>query len=186
VKKRRINWRLIALIASGAVAIWVTVEVILAGFGTPPLPPDQMGITLRGGKVQGSRIVTKAWSFDYHDAQLSPDGTTGTVDGVHDGIVFKHGKPYLKITAERISVDTMSLNFTAIGKVTVVMIDDPLKRSFNTDLVQWTNSTKLLLMPHPSYLHSETHVLAFSSITIDFGKDQIHFGSVEGSTEVRT
>jgi hypothetical protein len=66
------------------------------------------------------------------------------------------------------------------------MIDDPLKRSFNTDLVQWTNSTKLLLMPHPSYLHSETHVLAFSSITIDFGKDQIHFGSVEGSTEVRT
>ncbi|MGC2130432.1 MAG: hypothetical protein WA629_10070 [Candidatus Aquilonibacter sp.] len=184
--KRRIWWRWIAIVGGAAVAVWVVVEVILAGIGTPPLPPDQMGITLRGGRVQGSRIVTKAWSFDYHDAQLSPDGTTGTVDGVHDGIVFRHGKPHLKITAQRISVDTMSLNFTAIGKVTVVMIGDPLNRSFDTDLVQWTNATKLLLMPHPSYLHSEAHTLAFSSVTIDFGKDQIHFGSIQGSTEVKT
>ena len=145
--KRRIRWRWIAAAGGAAVAIWVIVEVILAGIGTPPLPNDQMGITLRGGRVQGSRIVTKAWSFDYHDAQLSPDGTTGTVDGVHDGVVFRHGKPHLKITAQRISVDTMSLNFTAIGKVTVAMIGDPLNRSFDTDLVQWTNATKLLLMP---------------------------------------
>lgn len=184
--KRRIKWRLLAAIAGAAVAIWVIVGVILAGFGTPPLPPDQTGITLRGGRVAGNRITTKAWSFDYHDAQLSPDGTTGTVEGVHDGIVFKHGKPYLKIDAERISIDTMSLNFTAIGKVEVTLIEDPLKRSFDTDLVIWTNATKLLLMQHPSYLHSEGHTLAFSSITIDFGKDQIHFGSIGGSTEVRT
>jgi hypothetical protein len=184
--KRRIRWRWIAAAGGAAVAIWVIVEVILAGIGTPPLPNDQMGITLRGGRVQGSRIVTKAWSFDYHDAQLSPDGTTGTVDGVHDGVVFRHGKPYLKITAQRISVDTTSLNFTALGKVTVVVISDPLKRSFDTDLVQWTNGTKLLLMPHPSYLHSEAHTLEFSSVTIDFGKDQIHFGAIQGSTEVKT
>ncbi|HUN29114.1 MAG TPA: hypothetical protein VMV65_04880 [Alphaproteobacteria bacterium] len=184
--KRRIKWRLIAAIAGGAIAIWIITEVILAGIGTPPLPSDQIGITLRGGHVQGSRIVTKAWSFDYRDAQLSPDGATGTVDGVHDGVVFKHGKPYLKITAERISIDTMSLNFTAIGKVTVVMIGDPLKRSFDTDLVEWTNATKLLLMPHPSYLHAQSHTLAFSTVTIDFGKDQIHFGAIRGSTEVRT
>ncbi|MGD0967022.1 MAG: hypothetical protein ABR949_01945 [Candidatus Aquilonibacter sp.] len=182
--KRRIRWRLIAAIVGGALLIWVIVGVVLAGFGTPPLPPDQTAITLRGGRVQGNRITTKSWSFDYHGAQLSADGTTGTVDGVHDGILFKHGKPYLKITAERISVDTMSLNFTAIGKVKVVLIGDPLKRSFDTDLVSWTNATKLLQMPHPSYLHSESHTLAFSSITIDFGKDQIHFGSIIGSAEV--
>ncbi len=184
--KRRVSWRLIAAIAGGALAIWLIVGVILAGFGTPPLPPDQTGITLRGGRVQGNRITTKSWSFDYHDAQLSADGTTGTVEGVHDGIVFKHGKRYLKISAERISIDTMSLNFTAIGKVTVVLIDDPLKRSFDTDLVTWTNATKLLQMQHRSYLRAGSQTLAFSSITIDFGKDQIHFGSIGGSTEVRT
>ena len=181
--KRKRNWWLWgALVVGGALCVYAIVGVILAGIGTPPLPPDQSGITLKGGRVQGNRIATKSWSFDYTDAQLSPDGTTGTVEGVRNGVVFKHGKPYLKITAERISVDTMSLNFTAIGKVTVTLIGDPLKRSFDTDLVIWTNSTKMLEMQHPSYLHAQGHTLTFSSVTIDFDKDRVHLGSVQGST----
>ncbi|HTU69183.1 MAG TPA: hypothetical protein VMF11_02590 [Candidatus Baltobacteraceae bacterium] len=182
--KKRIKWRWVALAAGGVLAIYVIVEVILAGIGTPPLPPDQTGITLRGGHVLGNRITTKSWSFDYTTAQLSPDGTVGTVEGVHDGIVFKHGKPYLRITAERISVDTLSLNFTAIGKVTVTLIGDPLKRSFDTDLVIWTNGSKMLLMQHPSFLHSGHHTLEFGSVAINFATDQIHFGSIEGSTQI--
>ncbi len=152
MQRKRKWWRWAAYIGGGALVIWLIVGIILAGIGTPPLPPDQTGITLRGGRVQGNRIATKSWSFDYKDAQLSPDGTTGTVEGVRDGVVFKHGKPYLKITAQRISVDTMSLNFTAIGKVTVAMIGDPLKRSFDTDLVIWTNATKLLHDAAPELL----------------------------------
>ena len=40
---------------------------------------------------------------------------------------FKHGKPYLTSPRRESAIDTMSLNFTAIGKVTVVMIGDPLE-----------------------------------------------------------
>src|SRR5271166_823273 len=111
MQRKRNWWRWGALAAGGALVIWLVVGVILAGIGTPPLPPDQTGITLNGGSVKGNRITTKSWSFDYKNAQLSPDGTTGTVEGVRDGIVYKNGKPHLKITAQRISVDTMSLNF---------------------------------------------------------------------------
>ncbi|HTX55984.1 MAG TPA: hypothetical protein VMD47_02680 [Candidatus Acidoferrales bacterium] len=185
MKSRRIKWRWIATGAAAAVAIWVIVEVILAGINAPPLPPDVSAISLSGGHVRGNRISTKAWTFDYRDAQLSPDGTTGTVEGVRDGVIFKRGKPYLKISAERISIDTLSLNFTAVGKVTVTMIGDPLKRSFDTDLVVWTNGAKQLEMQHPSYLHSAGHTLAFSSISIDFNNDQIQFGSIRGSLEVK-
>ncbi|HUA09047.1 MAG TPA: hypothetical protein VMA98_07200 [Candidatus Acidoferrales bacterium] len=183
--KRRFNWRWVAGIAGGALLIWIVVGVILAGRNIPPLPPDQVGITLRGGRVQGNRIATKSWSFDYQDAQLSPDGTNGTIEGVRDGVVYKKGKPYLRITAERITIDTLSLNFTAIGKVTITLVGDPLKRSFDTDLVVWTNSTKMLALQHPSYVHSHDHTMALSSVTIDFNKDQIHFGSIQGSMEVR-
>ena len=183
--KRRIRWRPIVLIAGGALVVYLIAGVIIAGIGTPPLPPDQNGITLRGGKVAGNRISTKSWSFDYKDAQLSPDGTTGTVEGVRNGVVYKKGKPYLKISAERISVDTLTLNFTAIGKVTIHVIKDPLDRTFTTDLVAWTNGAKLLQMLHPSYLRSGTHTLAFSAITIDFGSNQIHFGSIRGTLETR-
>ncbi len=183
--KRRFPWKLIAWIVGGALFVYLIVGIILAGYGTPPLPPEQSGITLKGGRAMGNRITTKSWSFDYRDAQLSPDGTNGTVEGVRHGIVFKHGKPYLKITAERITVDTLSLNFTAVGKVTVSMIDDPLKRSFDTDLVEWTNGAKILQMPHPSYVHSGDETLQLQNVTIDFVKDQVHLGSVAGSTQVR-
>ena len=183
--KKRINWRIVGYLAAGAFVLWIVIEVILAGIGTPELPPGHSGITLSAGDVSGHRISTKSWSFDYRSAQLSADGSVGTIEGVRNGVVFKKGKPYLKIAAERISIDTNSLNFTAIGKVTASMIGDPLKRSFDTDLVQWTNATKILDMQHPSYLQSGDHTLKFSSISIDFGKNEVHFGSVGGTVEVR-
>lgn len=183
--KRRIRWKLILGVLGAALAIYLIVGVIMAGIGTPPLPADQSGITLKGGRVRGNRITTRSWSFDYKDAQLSADGQTGTVEGVRDGIVYKKGKPYLHITAERISLDTLSLNFTAVGKVTISLIGDPLERSFDTDLVIWNNGSKMLQMDHESYLHAGDHVLAISSISIDFNTDQIHLGAVNGSTLVR-
>lgn len=175
------NWKTIAWIAAGALSIYLVIGIILAGRGVPPLPPSQTGITLNGGHVQGNRITTKSWSFDYKSAQLSPDGTTGTVQGVRDGIVFKKGKPHLKVSAESIGIDTQSLNFTAIGKVHVELIGDPQKRSFDTDLVIWTNGAKELRMDHPSYLHSEGQTLKLESVTINFDTNKIHFGKIGGS-----
>ena len=181
---KKIAWKPVALVVGALLLVYVVVQIVLAGRGTPPLPTGQSGITLQGGHVQGHRYSTKSWSFDYTSAQLSPDGTTGSVDGVRDGIVLRKGKPYLRIAAEHISIDTQSLNFTAMGKVHVVVIDDPQGRSFDTDLVVWTNGTKLLRLDHPSYLHSGDQTLKVSNATINFGTDEIHLGGVSGGLVV--
>lgn len=180
----KFGWTTVGWIAGAAVLVWVIVEVILAGRGTPPLPSNQNGITLHGGHVQGNRISTKSWSFDYKSAQLSPDGTTGTVDGVRNGIVLRKGKPYLRVAAEHITVDTQSLNFTAVGKVHVVMINDPQHRSFDTDLVIWTNGAKLLRMDHPSYIHSGDQTLKLQNVTINFDTGVIHLGGITGGVQI--
>jgi hypothetical protein len=185
IKRNARLWRRILLALAGVVLVWVFVEVLLAGRGTPSIPVPQNGITLHGGHVQGNRISSKSWSFDYTSAHLSPDGTTGTVDGVRDGIVLRKGKPYLRVAAEHISIDTQSLNFTAVGKVHVEVINDPQKRSFDTDLVVWTNGAKMLRMDHPSYLHSGTQTLKLSSVSINFDTDQIHLGAVGGSLDIQ-
>ena len=182
--RRKVPWKWIGIGAAVAVLVWVIVEVMVAGRGTPPLPSNQTGITLHGGHVQGNRISTKSWSFDYKSAQLSPDGTTGSVDGVRNGIVLRKGKPYLRVAAEHITIDTQSLNFTAVGKVHVVMIGDAQHRSFDTDLVVWTNGAKLLRMDHPSYLHSGDQTLKLSSVTINFDTSQIHLGGITGGVQV--
>ena len=183
--KFKLTWRSAFAILGGLLLIWVIVGVILAGNGTPPLPSNTTAISLKAGHVQGNRISSRSWSFDYKTAQLSPDGSTGSVDGVRNGIVLKKGKPYAKVAAEHISLDTNSLNFTAIGKVHVELIKDPQHRSFDTDLVTWTNQTKMLQMDHPSYLHEGAQTVKLNKVSVNFDTNQVHVGSIAGAVELQ-
>ena len=183
--RRKVPWKWIAWIAGGGLAIYLTVGIILVGRDTPPIPPSSQMVDLRGGQVHGNRITNKAWSFDYDHATFSPDGTTGTVDGVRNGVVFRKGKKYLRISAEHISVNLQSLDFTAIGKVHVERINDPEKRSFDTDLVVWANGSKLLHMDHPSYIHTSGQTMRLDGVTIDFDSDTVHIAKLGGNVDIK-
>jgi len=182
---RSVWWKRLALAAGLLFGIYVVVEIVLAGGGTPPLPPGQMPIDLRGGHVLNNHIATKSWSFDYEHARLSPDGLSGSVDGVRNGIVFRKGKPYLRISARHVQLDIQSLNFTAVGKVHIERINDPQHRAFDTDLVTWTNDAKVLRMDHPSYVHSGGQTLRIDHISVNFDDDSIHLGKLSGRVDVQ-
>lgn len=183
MRKQQI-WRRIGIAAGVLFFAWVVVEIVLAGRGTPPIPPAQVPIELRGGHVLNNHIQTKSWSFDYDRARLSPDGLSGSVDGVRDGIVFRKGKPYLRISAQHVQLNISTLDFTAVGKVHIERINDPQRRSFDTDLVVWNDDAKALKMPHPSYIHSGGQTLVLRNISVDFDEDTIHLGSVNGRVDI--
>jgi hypothetical protein len=182
--RKKLTWKRIGIVAGLFFFVYVVVEIVLAGKGTPPVPPGQPPVVLRGGHVLNNHITTKSWSFDYDRARLAPDGLSGTVDGVRNGIVFKKGKPYLRISAKHIQLNISTLDFTAIGKVHVERIDDPERRAFDTDLVTWTNDAKELHMAHPSYIHSGGQTLKIGSITVDFDDNTVHLGKVSGGVEI--
>ncbi|HVN69631.1 MAG TPA: hypothetical protein VMU38_08300 [Candidatus Binatia bacterium] len=184
MKIKPIWWKRIALVAGLLLGVYVVVEIVLAGGGAPPLPPDEAPIDLRGGHVLNNHIATKSWSFDYDHARLSSDGLSGIVDGVRNGIVFRKGKPYLRISAKHVQLNVQTLDFTAVGKVHIERIDDPEHRSFDTDLVTWTNDAKLLRMSHPSYIHSGGQTLRIDGITVNFDDNTIHLGKVSGGVEI--
>jgi hypothetical protein len=181
---KKAPWRKLAIVAGVLFGVYVVVEIIVAGGGAPPPPPNQMPINLLGGHVLNNHIATKSWSFDYDHAHLSPDGMTGSVDGVRNGIVFRKGKPYLRISAQHVQLDIESLDFTAVGKVHVERIGDPQHRAFDTDLVTWTNDAKLLRMQHPSYVHFGGQTLRISGITVDFDANTIHLGKLSGNVDI--
>jgi hypothetical protein len=176
-------WRNIALIVGAVFVIWIAVEVVRAGREPAPPPPGSQPVTLHGGQVRGNRISSRSWSFDYKSAQMSPDGTIATVDGVHHGVLYKKGKPYLGVAAEHVSVNTQTFDFTAIGDVHIEYLQskDGVKKSFDTDLVQWTNATKMLTLLHPSIVRTGDQALRVASITVDFNKNAIHLGKIEGA-----
>ncbi|MBV8067660.1 MAG: hypothetical protein JO113_06765 [Candidatus Eremiobacteraeota bacterium] len=177
-------WKRIAVAAGVALGIYVVVEIVLAGGGAPPLPSNQAPIDLRGGHVMNNHIATRSWSFDYDHARLSPDGMSGTVDGVRNGIVFRKGKPYLRISAKRVTLNIQTLDFTAVGKVHIERINDPQQRAFDTDLVTWTNDAKVLRMSHPAYVHSGDQTLRIDGITVNFDDNTVHLGKVSGGLDI--
>ena len=121
-----------------------------------------------------NHISTKSWSFDYDRARLASDGMSGSVDGVRNGIVFRKGKPYLRISANTFSLTFKRWISPRVGKVHIERIDDPEHRSFDTDLVTWTNDAKLLRMAHPAYVHSGNQTLRIDGITVNFDDNTIH------------
>lgn len=178
------GWKQYSIAAGIAFGIYVTLGIIFAGGGAIPIPPASVPVEMFGAQIQNHRINTKAWSFDYDHAELSNDQTTGTVEGVHNGIIYKKGKPSLKISAEKITLDVQSLDFTAIGKVHVEKIDDPQKRSFDTDLVTWTNNAKQMRLDHPAYIHSGDQTLRMDGGTVDFDAETFHIGKLNGGVEI--
>ena len=182
--RKQIPWKRIALVAGVLLFIYVGVEIYLAGGGNLPPPPSQIPLSLSGGHVVTNHIATKSWYFDYEKAQLNQDGTSGTVDGVRNGVLFRKGKPYLKISAQHVQVDIEDLDFTAIGKVHVERIGGKEPYSFDTDLITWTNNAKLLNIDHPAYFHSGNQTLVVNGITVDFDANTIHFKKLGGSFAV--
>jgi hypothetical protein len=182
----RKRWRLAIIIVGSALLVYLVVGVILAGRDELPIPPSDQPIVLQGGNVRGGNhtISSRSWTLSYDRGQFSPDGIIGTIDGVHDGIIYRKGKPYIRLDAKHVALNAQTLDFTAIGKVHIQMLNDPFNRSFDTDFVTWTNDAKLLQMQHPSFLHVGGETLKIGKITIDFAKNQVHVGPLNGSVGI--
>lgn len=184
--RRAWNWRRIGLIALAVFLVWFVAGILLAGRDSAPPPPGSQSMTLKGGHVAGNHITTRSWSFDYAHAEMSPDGVLATLDGVKNGIMYKKGKPYLSIAAQHVSVNTQTFDFTATGDVHVQALHpkDGISKSFDTDLVQWVNVTKLLQMPHQSLFRTGDQTLKVATITVNFNTDDVRLGNIEGSVEM--
>lgn len=182
----RKRWRQLLIAAGVAFGIFVIAGIIFVAPWNMPLPPNSAPIILQGGKVRGNNhmIASRSWSLAYDHGEFSSDGTTGTLDGVHDGIIYRKGKPYIEIAARHVSLNTQTLDFTAIGLVHIQMLNDPYRRSFDTDYVAWTNDAKLLRMAHPSFLHVGGQTLKIRTIAIDFDKNEIHLGHIDGAVGI--
>lgn len=176
------NWRKFAFAAGTVVLIWLIVGVVLAGREPPPPLPGTQPLTLHGGRVTGNRMSTKSWMFEYEKAEMSADGVLASVDGVRQGVLYKNGKPFLSVTAEHVSVNTQTFDFTALGDVHVTQMQEngSARRSFDSDLIQWVNATKMLTLPHPSIVRSGGETLKVASVTVNFTTGEIRFGGIQG------
>ncbi len=104
------------------------------------------------------------------------------MDGLRHGVLYNHGTPYLGITAAHVQVNTQSFDFTATGNVRIEQLHpkDGIARTFQTDLVSWVNASKQLTLPHSSVVRTGDQTLRVASVTVDFNKQDVHLGQLNG------
>ncbi|MBV9403389.1 MAG: hypothetical protein JO018_06635 [Candidatus Eremiobacteraeota bacterium] len=176
----RSSWRAFVWVCAFATVGIVVEGLILAGRDVGP-PTGSTPAILAKGQISAHRWTTKSWSLEYDHAQMSPDGSYAEVDGIHNGVLYRNGKPYLSISAMHVTANTLSMDFTATGRVHIAQLQGAEARSFDTDLITWTNVTKMLTLAHPSIIKTGNGSLTVDSASLNFATGAVHLGRIRGA-----
>jgi len=181
---RKVLWQWIGIVAGIAFVAFMIWGTFFTYNGSVSMVPSaQEPVIFKGGHVVNHHINTKSWSLDYDNAQMTADQSSGTITGIHNGIIYRKGKPYLKISAQSASVNTVTLDFTATGLVHVEELGTSRPVSFDTDLIVWSNSLHDLTLAHPSYFHTGDQTLRVEDVTDNLDTKKLHIGKIDGSVD---
>ena len=140
-----------------ALVVWV---VSLAFFGTiiyflasallsPDAPPSfgQPQIEMHNVEGQGQRGNQIGWKFVADSADTSTDGAVTTYHHIKEGTYFLKGKPAYKLTADTVTLDMRTQNYSAAGNVHVWSVRARDLSDLRTDNLLWNNPLQTLTCP---------------------------------------
>jgi hypothetical protein len=167
-------------VALGLLA-YVVLRVYLAGFDVAPPTQAALPVVVGHGLARGERLRSHSWSIDYDKITTSEDQSFVTVDGVRNGVVYKDGKPYLRLRAAHVSVNMITHDFTAAGPIHIESANPNKPRAFDTTSAIWTESTQHLDLPEPIVVSSPGTTLRVAKLSLDVRSGALHIESISGS-----
>ena len=174
----RPTWRtwLYSVIGLAAIAyVYLFVSAILA----PPLPPVAGGnhVALQSLQVQGQHGTKLGWKFGADSAQTSTDGGQTTYVGVHNATYYEKGKPAYRLSADSVTLDTRSQNYSATGNVHVWALSGAQPRDIRADNVNWNQPLQTLSCPGAvTIAYKKSHFIG-NDVSVNFHDGTIRTGS---------
>jgi hypothetical protein len=172
------------------IAVWIVVAIIVwAGYETymagknEVSPPGPQPILMNYGKAHGERLSTPSWSIEYDNVVGNTDQTILNLQGIHNGIFYHNSRPYLRIRADHMTVNTITHDFTASGPFHIETVDHAHFRSLDTTAATWNDATKRLFLPQKTLIktNSRTKSLTADTITVEVEKKSLHMENIRGS-----
>lgn len=169
------------LVALLAFAAYVGYGIYTAGLDERAPPPKSTDITFKSGSASGHRIVSKSWSAEYTTIQSNADQTVLELEGVHNGIIYRHGKPYLRVRAKHMSVNTISRDFSVIGPLHVSTIGATPARSFDTTSAIWEDTLQTLTLSNHVIINTSGEApLSIGRMSLDVKTGAIDVDAMRG------
>jgi lipopolysaccharide export system protein LptC len=156
--------------------VWQTIH---AGTDIPSQRTQQQ-TQLSGGSANDKRIDGKSWSLDYDTATLSPDGSLAEIDHVHNGVILRDGKPYMRMTAKHVSANLSYNDFVVSGPVSFTEIGGQRRELF-TDQAHYSGNDHLLHLDHPTTIHAGNMTFHVATALVNFNTGATKLGRITGS-----
>ncbi|MBC5800158.1 MAG: hypothetical protein GIX03_00410 [Candidatus Eremiobacteraeota bacterium] len=148
------RWKGVLWAAAAAFIAYVAVGIYRAGQNELRPPNANAQIVFKGGAISGRRITTRSWSADYDRIVSNADQTLLNVDGVHNGIVYKKGRPYIRLRAAHMAVNTITHDFTVSGSLHAETTAAQPARSFDTTSAMWNDARQELTLDKRVVIHT--------------------------------
>ena len=171
--------RVPAALLVAALLGWVVWQTVHAG-AEIPAQHTQTQTQLSGGSANDKRIDGKSWSLDYDKATLSPDGSLAEIEHVHDGMILRDGKPYMRMTAKHVSANLSSNNFVVTGPVSFTEIGGQ-QRTLVTDEAHYSGNDHILHLDHPTTIRAGGMTFRVTTAVVNFTTGETKLGRINGS-----
>jgi hypothetical protein len=169
-------------IVAGTLALltWIGIGIYRAGDDVPP-PPGTTDTKLRMGHAEGRRVDGQpSWSLDYDKVTSSADTTVATLENVRHGELYKHGRPFMRMVAKHVVVNTLSNDFVVTGPLELSENDGLHRRRLTSDAANYSGALQTLTLIHPAKINSDGANATVATATINFKSGDMTFGPLIG------
>lgn len=162
-------------------AFWIAYEISIAG-NDNQVSLETPAVVMKNGQAYGERMTSHAWSFRYRKAVARVGETIFDLDGVYDGVIYQHGKPYLRFRAEHVTANTVTRNFAVKGGFHVDLLGDGPTRSLDTTDATWNDGTQTLVLPHRTTIREagDDQPVSLRGLTLDVRTKSVRAERVNG------
>jgi hypothetical protein len=174
--------------AAGALTLgYVAAGFYVAGLDQAGPPPNNTTVVVGKSCARGERINGPSWTACYGRIITSANQTILDLDDVTDGVIFKNKKPYLHVRAKHMTVNALTHDFSATGKIDIETADPSVvRRTFETDAATWSDATQRLSLPHKSVIDSGADMpLTVGSLTLDVRSGDVQLNNVAGAVRIK-
>jgi lipopolysaccharide export system protein LptC len=171
--------RVAAALIVVAIVAWVGYQTMHAGADIPG-PVTNQQTRLSTGSANGKRVDGKSWSLDYDTATLSADGSIAEIDRVHDGIIMRNGKPYMRMTARHVTANLGANDFVVTGPVSFTEVGGQHRR-LDTDGAHYNGTDHTLHLDHPTTIRQGPMTIRVTTAVVNFQTGETQLGRIVGT-----
>lgn len=174
---KRYVWAILASVFILGLAIWFGVAAVKenerarsARADKPKTPPAKT-MTLYGSRISGRRDGRPFWQFDSERVEQGLNGGPSTFYGLHDGVIYRDGKPYLSFDADQARYDPALEQIHLTGHIVAVFPEGTLV----TEGAVWYVRAERLTVEVPVEVDGEGYQLSAGAMEVDLASETARF-----------